>query len=64
MTNDFERLFGELPFGFKRSDDGMIVENEAEQRVLRCVQNALDSGLSPREIAKLLLKGCKDGTQA
>ncbi len=45
-------LVGSVPYGFTLADDGVtLVENEAEQGVIRTVREARDRGLSLRAIA-------------
>lgn len=34
MASKFDSLFGEVPFGMRRCDDGHLVHDEAEQEIL------------------------------
>lgn len=47
-------LAGEVPFGWTASDDGRLIEVEAEQTVLRLICELRDAGVSLRRIASIL----------
>jgi site-specific DNA recombinase len=45
---------GEVPFGWDLGDDGRLVENAAEQKVIACILDCRKAGMSMREIAAIL----------
>jgi DNA-binding transcriptional MerR regulator len=54
MAGDFERLFGRLPFGWRRAEDGRRVKDAAEQNVLAKIMACRAAGMSLRQIAAIL----------
>lgn len=48
-----ERI-GEIPFGWDLHDDGTLIENAAEQKVIACILDCRKAGMSLREIASIL----------
>lgn len=48
------QVIGEVPFGWDATDDGRLVENAAEQNVIRCMIDCRSSGMSLRQIAAIL----------
>jgi DNA invertase Pin-like site-specific DNA recombinase len=45
---------GEVPFGWNLGDDGRLVENAAEQKVLANIRDCRAAGMSLRQIASIL----------
>jgi DNA invertase Pin-like site-specific DNA recombinase len=45
---------GEVPFGWTLGDDGRLVENAAEQKVLANIRDCRAAGMSLRQIASIL----------
>lgn len=45
---------GEIPFGYDLADDGRLIENAAEQKVIACIIDCRKAGMSLREIAAIL----------
>lgn len=45
---------GEIPFGWDLGADGRLIENVAEQRVIRCMVDCRQAGMSLRQIAAIL----------
>lgn len=45
---------GEVPFGWTLAEDGRLIEVEAEQLVIRRIQECRDAGVSLRRIAQIL----------
>lgn len=60
MAGEFDRLFGNIPFGSRRAEDGCVIKDAAEQNVLAKIAAALAAGVSPRQIAAIL-KERRDG---
>lgn len=48
------QVIGEIPFGWDAADDGTLVENAAEQKVIRCMVDCRAAGMSLRQIAAVL----------
>lgn len=60
MAGEFERLFGRLPFGFRRAEDGRRVKDAAEQNVLAKIRACRKAGMSLQQI-EAILKGSRNG---
>ena len=56
MSREFDRLFGETPFGFSRAEDGRLVENADEQNVLAKAEACLRNGMSLKRVAEILME--------
>ncbi|MEY3203920.1 MAG: hypothetical protein RLZZ21_251 [Planctomycetota bacterium] len=54
MAGEYEKLFGEVPFGIRRADDCRMIEVAEEQLVIRRIQECLEAGVSLRRIAQIL----------
>lgn len=55
MQTVFDRLFSTPAFGWTRAEDGTLVPNEIEQRVLNEIDACLKAGVSLRRIAEILI---------
>jgi hypothetical protein len=60
MAGDFDRLFGSIQFGFRRAEDGCVIQDAAEQNVIARIAACVEAGMSPNQIAAIL-KGGRDG---
>lgn len=47
-------LIGQVPFGWDATEDGRLIENAAEQRVIVCILDCRKAGMSLRQIAAIL----------
>lgn len=54
MAGEYEKLFGEVPFGLQRSEDFRLIEVADEQLVIRCIEECREAGVSLRRIAQIL----------
>ena len=57
MAGEFDRLFGNIPFGLRRAEDGCVIEDAAEQNVIAKIAACVEAGMSPRQIAAILKEG-------
>jgi len=49
-----EKTGGDIPYGFNLTENGLLVENENEQEVIRLIHRLKQQGLSLRKISKKL----------
>jgi len=55
MQTAFDRLFSTPKFGWTRAEDGTLVPNKIEQRVLDEIDACLKAGVPLRRIAEILI---------
>lgn len=56
MAGEFEKLFGEVPFGLSRADDCRLIEDALEQNVLAKIKACREAGVSDKKIAEILME--------
>lgn len=55
MADCFEDVSSVVPFGWRKSEDGILVKDESEQLVLDRIQKCRDAGVSEHRIAGILM---------
>lgn len=53
MAGDFDRFF-DVPFGFDICEDGTLVENPAEMKVLHRIADCVRAGMTWQQISSIL----------
>lgn len=66
MASNFDALFGEVPFGMCRREDGALSKDNCEQEVLAKIEACVSAGVPVLKIVEILCgteteKGGKDG---
>lgn len=54
MARDFEKFFGDIPFGWRRADDGCLVQDEDEVAVIQKIRSCFLAGATVEQVAKII----------